>query len=370
ALDTAFANLRDDPQLSQKVLAEANGEVKVNKRRSAVVILVIVLTLMFATIAVAVTLTLFEKYGQADPRLMEIAPQTMIAPAAVTIENAHMGQSTVSITNAYYDGSSLLFGYTIENPEHIGYFSPTKEQRAQMELGTSNFAFNESSEGEKMLEEEYKQARLKHSAFGLVRFKVFLSTDSYAGKETKLGTWTEFNAYSEQSLYSAIRDFDALPMDACNLERVSISTPIYQSQCFLYYDGKSTYSMELQIEMPPITVTIPLTPNEISRFEGDADDHGLAMHCVLEATDMRLSARVSVQGQLPALPDGYYYDMCLTDADGIFIEASSLESQKDDSLCFTFHGTGSEADLRTASLLIVGDERGTTAVVFDLAKIK
>lgn len=367
-MDACLPGLKNSPDFERDVLRRVRGEKRVKKKLSVGFVLVIVFVLMFAAIAFAITLNLFEKYGQTDPRLAEIAPRTMITPVVSTIQNDVMGQSTVTITNGYYDGSSLLFGYMIEHPEHTDYFTPTKEQLAQMRPDASGFKFNQSNETEKMLEEEYRKAQLNGTAFGMAKFKVYLSMDTYSSQGTNLGTWTEFNEYSEQYLYSSIRDFDILPEEVCDLESLSISTPIYQSQCYFYYDGNTAYTMETQIEMSPITATIVLTQNEIYHYSGDATYNGLDMHCIVEATDVRLSARISGYGLRSDLPVGCYYDMCLEDAEGNSIEANSSEIQDNNLIVFTFHGTGSIPNLQTANLLIVGDEQGTTAVDFILMK--
>lgn len=368
AMNACLPGLENRPDFERKVLKRVSGEVEVKKKLSVGFVLAILFVLMFATLAAAITLNLFEKYGQTDQRLMIIAPRTTISPMTTTIPNEAMGPSTVSITNGYYDGSSLLFGYTIENPEHIDRFFPTNEQMKKMQPTDSSYAFHPSNETERLLEEEYRKAQENGSPFGVVKFQVSLSPDTYSDHGMNLGTWTEFNGYSTQSLYASIRDFDTLPEEACGLESLSISTAIYQSQWYFYFDGSASYVMETQIELPPITTTIPFTQSEVSHYSGSAKDCGTDMNCVVEATDMRLSARVSGLGLVSSLPEGCYYDMCLKDAEGNFIEASTSDIQDDNVILFTFYGTGSMPELQTASLLIVGDEQGTTAVHFSLSK--
>lgn len=91
------------------------------------------------------------------------------------------------------------------------------------------------------------------------------------------------------------------------------------------------------------------------------------MVCSVDATNMRLIAKVSGSNLKAELPDACSYDMCLKDVEGSLLEASSFEVQDDGTLVFTFHGTGSLPPLQAANLLLVGDD-GTTAIHFDMVK--
>ena len=174
-----------------------------------------------------------------------------------------------------------------------------------------------------------------------------------------LGTWTEFNELSEQGLYAAIRDFDALPQEGRNLEYLGVSTEICQNCSYYYFDGKDSYILQEEKMLSSITASIPCTSNAVCRYSGTVNQDGSEMVCSVEATDMRLIAKVS-GSNLKA-------DMCLKDVEGSLLEASSFEVQEDGTLVFTFHGTGSLPPLQAANLLLVGDD-GTTAIHFDMEK--
>ncbi|MEG0048341.1 MAG: DUF4179 domain-containing protein, partial [Clostridia bacterium] len=355
--------LENKPDFERDVLRQVRGEVKVKKKLSVGLVLVIVLVLAVVGMAVAITLNLFELYGQKDKRLADIAPSTMITPAVATVTDDNTAKSTISITNAYYDGNALLFSYTIENPTHYDDFAPTNEQLMQMEATASDFLFDTSNVGERTLEEEYRNAKRNGLAFGLVQSSVFLSVNTCSETGIDLGTWNEFNEFSEPARYSCIRDFDSLPEEACNLDSLRISTPIWQRKTYFYYDGKTAHTMETLVEMSSISAMVPRSPNEVFQYEGDAVYKGFQLHCIVEATNIHLSAAITVQGQtLPDLPEGCFYDMCLQALDGTFIEASGSEEQDGHLFIFTFNGTGKKPDIHTASLRIVGDEMGTEAI--------
>ena len=107
AINACLPGLEDHPSFEQDVLRYVRGEKKMKKKLSVGLVLAIAFVLMFAAAAGAVTLNLFEKYGQKDRRLLKAADQTAFVPTSVAIPNGALGESTVSITNVYYDGSAL-----------------------------------------------------------------------------------------------------------------------------------------------------------------------------------------------------------------------------------------------------------------------
>ena len=367
AINACLPGLEDHPSFEQDVLRYVRGEKKMKKKLSVGLVLAIAFVLMFAAAAGAVTLNLFEKYGQKDRRLLKAADQTAVVPTSVAIPNGALGESTVSITNAYYDGSALLLGYTIENPVYFAKFVPTSEQLKKMEKTSEVFQLDPSNEAERTLADEYSKAQENGIPFGTVRFQVYLSPDACTEKGVNLGTWTEFNELSEQGLYVAIRDFDDLPQEGRNLEHLSVSTEIYQNCSYYYFDGKDSYILQEEKMLSSITASIPCTSKAVCRYSGTANQDGSEMVCSVDATNMRLIAKVSGSNLKAELPDGCSYDMCLKDVEGSLLEASSFEVQEDGTLVFTFHGTGSLPPLQAANLLLVGDD-GTTAIHFDMVK--
>ena len=178
AINACLPGLEDHPSFEQDVLRYVRGEKKMKKKLSVGLVLAIAFVLMFAAAAGAVTLNLFEKYGQKDRRLLKAADQTAFVPTSVAIPNGALGESTVSITNVYYDGSALLLGYTIENPVYFAKFAPTSEQLKKMEKTSEVFQLDPSNEAERTLADEYSKAQENGIPFGAVRFQVYLSPDA------------------------------------------------------------------------------------------------------------------------------------------------------------------------------------------------
>ena len=75
----------------------------------------------------------FEQFGQSERRFAEIAPQTVIDSETASIQTERTGTVTASITNAYYDGESLLIGYTIQGNTSFEPFSPTAKELTHMQ---------------------------------------------------------------------------------------------------------------------------------------------------------------------------------------------------------------------------------------------
>ena len=366
AIDKTFSNLKDDPWLAQKVLASMHkGETRMKKKLSIGLILVIVLVLAFATFAVALTINLFEQYGQKDQRLLKIASQTELVPVTSTVD----GSSVVTVLNAYYDGTSLILGYAIDHPEHVDFFTPTDEQLSQMQPTDSNHFFDVVNELEAPFQEAFDTAKQKNAPIGVVKTKVSLSTNAFAGESTNLGTWNETNEYAEDQRYVGIRDFDTLPETVRNLEQISVKLPLYQSKTYIYYDGKVMYTMETTLDIAPLSFAVERTASAFELFEGKSVYEGIEISCLVKVSDVHLTATVvAKEPGLPELAEDCWYDMCLRDENGSFIEASSFEYQNDNTLLFTFDATGKPLGTLTAYFQIIEGENGTESIPIPLKK--
>ena len=111
------------------------------KKKIPVLAICIALLLSLAVlggVAELLGLNLFEWFGKDNQRLKELAPKAVLQKVStVTTTDQKLGASTATITSAYYDGQSLILGYSVENGNALEAFEPTPEQMAQMEKDTN-----------------------------------------------------------------------------------------------------------------------------------------------------------------------------------------------------------------------------------------
>ena len=138
ALDASLSGLNGDPYLARRLIACAEKQPKAVRKRSIGLVFAFVALLAAVSVAAAAALNLFEQFGQSERRFAEIAPQTVIDSETASIQTERTGTVTASIANAYYDGESLLIGYTIQGNTSFEPFSPTAKELTHMQIGRAS----------------------------------------------------------------------------------------------------------------------------------------------------------------------------------------------------------------------------------------
>ena len=133
ALDASLSGLNGDPYLARRLIACAEKQPKAVRKRSIGLVFAFVALLAAVSVAAAAAINLFEQFGQSERRFAEIAPQTVIDSETASIQTERTGTVTASIANAYYDGESLLIGYTIQGNTSFEPFSPTAKELTHMQ---------------------------------------------------------------------------------------------------------------------------------------------------------------------------------------------------------------------------------------------
>lgn len=365
---TSLSGIRGDPRLAQRVLhaAHEKGE-KEMKKFSVGFALTLVLVLAFASLAGALTMNLFESFGQQQRRLFEIAAESEIrSPAPATIHSEQWGESTITITNAYYDGDALLIGYAIENANRTVRFAPTDEQRAKMTALSE--AFDSARIEDQAMQEAYIEAKRSGSAFGVVKSSVALSPDWYAEDNISLGSWNQMDDLLSDGTRSFVRDFDNLPKALRHLERMTVHMNVNRNLSYIYFDGENTYTMEEQVTLSPIELCVEAAEGELYYFDGEADSDAYTS-IVATASDVRLTVQITAADRRFAeISDELWYDMRLADEAGNLYEAVSSEMLDGNTLFFTFNGCGKAPKTLTGHLLLIGDADGTESIAINFRK--
>ena len=351
ALDAALSGLNGDPALAQRVLRCAEEKPRAAKKLSVGLVFALVALLAATGIAAAAALNLFEKFGQNDRRFAEIAPQTAISAESSVAQIEKTGTVAASITNAYYDGESLLIGYSIQGFSSFEPFSPTDEQLARMRPTDAVPArLNESH-----LAEAFEAARQAGTPWGMATYHVAVSDHTYTDEGLDLGPWTETEDASDPNVFSAIRDFDALPEAAQKRDSLSVRIDVYQSAVWFYFDGRSMYTTSERMNLFPMTATIEQINHDSAQFMGFETINGAKIRLTIQASEIRLTASVTAaDGALPPILDDSWFDMLLTDETGYAFEPESFVMPDDQTLLFTFEGNGQIPSSLSAVLMIVG----------------
>lgn len=115
AIDDCLSGVDGMPSVRADVLNQVRGEIKVKKKFSVGLVIVLLATLLLASAAVAGGLGLFGEIGSrehADARLPGLERVAEEVNAAFTTEEG----VTITIDQAYYDGSRVFISYAVEGP--------------------------------------------------------------------------------------------------------------------------------------------------------------------------------------------------------------------------------------------------------------
>ncbi len=355
ALDASLSGLNGDPYLAWRVLARAEEQPKAVKKRSVGLVFALAALLAAVSVAAAAALNLFEQFGQSERRFAEIAPQTVIDSETASIQTERTGTVAASIVNAYYDGESLLIGYTIQGNTSFEPFSPTAEEPARMQPTDSAPAWLNAHTGDSALAEAWEAAQQAGTPWGVVRYRVSVSDHTYTDEGLDLGPWTETEDASDPSVFSAIRDFDDLPEAAQMRDALSVRIDVYQSAVGFYFDGRSMYMTSERTNLFPMTAKIDRINRNSAQFMGYETINGAKIRLTIQASEIRLTASVTAaDGALPPISDDSWFDLLLTDETGYAFEPESSVMPDERTLLFTFEGSGQMPSSLSAVLMIVG----------------
>ncbi len=144
---------------------------------------------------------------------------------------------------------------------------------------------------------------------------------------------------SDPNVFSAIRDFDALPEAAQKRDSLPVRIDVYQSAVWFYFDGRSMYTTSERMNLFPMTATIEQINHDSAQFMGFETINGAKIRLTIQASEIRLTASVTAaDGALPPISDDSWFDMLLTDETGYAFEPESFVMPDDQTLLF-FEGT-------------------------------
>lgn len=118
ALDKCLSGAEALPSRRGEILRAAKGEMKVKRKMNLGLVLALILVLLTTSVAVAEALGLFGQIGQnahSDARLPGLENVSTVMDKVFTVDNG----VTVTVNQAYYDGSRIFISYKVEGPYDV-----------------------------------------------------------------------------------------------------------------------------------------------------------------------------------------------------------------------------------------------------------
>ena len=343
-LNHSLSGLKENSFLAQRIIEQGKGEPKMKKKLSFAFILAMVLLVLLAAAAIAEVLgiSVFEVFGKTDSRYAELAPYTTPeSMSEVTMNIVELGETAACINSTYYDGMSLIVGYTIRNQSHMETYIPDEAQAAEMTQIDSNLAWVANNDAESELIAAFEQARSEGRKAGLVRYTLSPSDHTETDEGIELPPWSEETRDGEDGFVYTIREYEApLAEELQNLDRLTVNIRLYQSTDYLYFDGKNTWTLQETELADTMRAVVRNSGLQAAAFSGTGTYRGLDLAVSAEASASFAELKVSLSAPLPQLPEDTWYSFRLSDENGMFLRENEEGEQGVSEFSVTYEGTG------------------------------
>lgn len=361
----------------EKITRQVNRlvrEIQPMKKKISVLALCVIIILSLAlcgAVAEILGLNLFEIFGQRDDRLKELAPKAVLnEEAPVTVTSPDLGEAVAGINSTYYDGQSLLVGYSIQNGRRVERFVPSEEMLAKMSLLDPQLGMMAESDDEALLMKELIAAKERGTAMGIVRYSVSPSDHTVTDDGIDLPPSTEDQRKGGGNTVHYIREYEnPLPEEARDREYLNIQIRLYQGVSYLYFDGRNTYAYSENAEIDPMQATAWRADAKVRRFGGEGEYNGYPVS--FEASVSAATALITATmdgGIFPALPEDTWYDIILLDESGAEYRAREGSDGNVKQMSISFDGTGKLPESLTLRIMLVTEGEWDREAAFANAK--
>lgn len=337
-------------------LAMKEEEPIMKKKVTAGLVFAIVAVLALTGAALALGVNLFEYFSERDARYAQIAPQAELATQSpITIASQPLGTTNATIQNAYYDGKSLLVGYSIENSTRIEAFAPTDAQLANMQLDDTISIPGVDIQSDVLT--EYYESVKNGTPFGYVLYSVYPSDHTETDDGFDLPPMTETEEVSSSGARYVIREYEnPLPQEVQDRDELNIQIRLWQSISYHYFDGTDYYFLTDRNEADAMTANIKRADEQEKQFEGSGAYNGIAVSANASASSVHASLTITGNADSfqPLAEDSWYY-VVLMDESGNSLMCSGVDASEPDTLTATFEGTGKTPGQLTAYILICSE---------------
>jgi hypothetical protein len=338
-------------------------ETVVRKKITTGMVLAIVILLGLAGVALAASLNLFEYFGQHDARLKELAPEaTLATEVPETVESGNLGTTVATIRSAYYDGQSLLVGYSIENGTRTERFTPSGEQLARM-TKLDALPVLETSQGEEgqPILNEFNAALKSGTPYGFSRYSVYPSDHTETSDGIDLPPTQEMQESTPEGEQYVLREYEnPLPEAARNRESLRIQIRLYQSAYILYFDGTDCYELPVeQQEVGAMAAIVSRADAQTRHFTGEGTYNGVKVRVEADASAVHADVTVTAEADaFTALDADRWYMLDVRDAQGNVLRSTQGGADDLRTLHAVLEGTGFLPDHLTVSILIESEREG------------
>ena len=343
-LNHSLSGLKENPFLAQRIIEQGKGEPEMKKKLSFAFILAMVLLVLLAAAAIAEVLgiSVFEVFGKTDSRYAELAPYTTPeSMSEVTMNIVELGETAACINSTYYDGMSLIVGYTIRNRSHMEAYIPDEARVAEMTPIDSNLAWVANNDAESELIAAFEQARSEGRKAGLVRYTLSPSDHTETDDGIELPPWTEESRDGEDGFVYTIREYEApLAEELQNLDRLTVNIRLYRSADYLYFDGENTWTLQKTEYADTMRAIVRNSGLQGASFSGTGTYRGLDLAVSASASASYAELKVSLSAPLPHLPEDSWYSCRLSDENGVFLRENEEGEQGVNEFTVTYEGTG------------------------------
>lgn len=351
AIDTSLHALHVSAPQKERLLTDILESKKMKKKTTFTVCIALVMLFALSGVALAAGLNLFEHFGKTDLRLKRIAPQTALEKQSpVTVNTVTLGTTTAAITNAYYDGHSLLVAYSIESSTRTERFTPTDALLQQMTKLDTPAIWAAETDEEAALIAEYTAALERGTPFGLARCTVSPSDHTYTDDGVDLPPASEMqdNGYF-------LREYESpLPADAQNHDCIAISIALHQENSYLWFDGKDCYTLYTsQPDTAAMTATVWNAGTQTATFSANATYNNMPVQIRAVASAVQTQITLTTAGDaFVSLPEDSWYDLVVYDEQGQKLRMQEILAITPSSLSFALGGTGTLPEALQVYLLV------------------
>ena len=329
SLDSRLSALEADPARRARIRRRIyEAEEPVMKRKfTASAVFAIALAIMLMGTAIAAGINLFAYFGKDDVRLSEIAPQAELTEtAAREVHTEVLGETDIAIDSAYYDGQSLLVGYTIKNEQWVERFEPSAEHLAAMEkMETVVLPLND---GRDPILTAFYQAVERGEPSGFVDYAVYISDTWETADGIELPPSWGHEDVAEDGRRCMLLEFEnPLPEAAQNCDSLNIRAEVWRSVNYTWFDGQNYYNLIEREQDGTITASVNRTEVQTVRYAGEGSYNGIPVHLSAEGSLVSASLTITADGDaFPRFEDNdIWYDVYMLDENGRSLFCTELQ---------------------------------------------
>ena len=360
SMDSRLSSLDSDParrRYIRKAIYEAEEPVMKRKLTTSAVLAVVLAVVLVGT-AFAVGINLFDYFGGNYDRLKEIAPQTELDRGGVAeINTEELGMTRISFNSAYYDGQSLLIGYTLENSEHTETFEPTAEQLAAMEaIEKEGKMYWRGFDGwGSWIPKGFEQAVADGIPHGTVEYSIY-AHDTFEANGVELSCSMGLENDGPEGSYRLIEFENPLPEAVRNLDSIEIRMRIGMSVVYTWFDGEEWYRSIEQRDVGELRTVANRADAQTKVYTGEGSYNGIPVHLRAEVSAVHAALAISAEGEaFPKFEDAdTWYDVCLVDEQGVRLCARGIDNETN-ALNVQYEGTG-KIPLELRAYIVVCEE--------------